>query len=258
MVSSGRAAGVFLEELSWSEAEARFRAGAVVVVPIGAAAKEHGHHLPLNTDYLTARELGRRVAETLPVVVAPVIGFGFYPAFTAYAGSQHLQAPTFIALVTELMENLIDQGVTRIAAINTGVSTEAPLRLVASDLLARRGVRIGVADIRMLARATDGLLKQSGGGHADERETSVMLAIKPDAVRMALARATEREPGPATVYSRATRLHPVAGKGELHSSSGATGDPSLATREKGERILADMTRELVEGLRALFPDAPGF
>ncbi|MBL8703820.1 MAG: creatininase family protein, partial [Rhodospirillales bacterium] len=80
---------MFLADMTWKEAEARFRSGAVVVVPIGAAAKEHGPHLPLDTDYRTAAELGRRIAERLPVVVAPVIGFGFYPAFTAYAGSQH-------------------------------------------------------------------------------------------------------------------------------------------------------------------------
>ncbi len=73
--------GVFLEDLAWPDAAARFAAGAVVVMPIGAIAKEHGPHLPLKTDFLIARELARRVALELPVVVAPVVSFGYYPAF---------------------------------------------------------------------------------------------------------------------------------------------------------------------------------
>ncbi|MGH7357932.1 MAG: creatininase family protein, partial [Candidatus Rokuibacteriota bacterium] len=52
--------GAFLEDLTWPEAGARIAAGAVIVLPVGAAAKEHGPHLPLRTDYLVARELGRR------------------------------------------------------------------------------------------------------------------------------------------------------------------------------------------------------
>ena len=68
--------GVWLEDLTWVEAKARFDADAVVIVPIGAASKEHGPHLPLKTDALTARVLGQRLIERLPVVAAPVIGFG--------------------------------------------------------------------------------------------------------------------------------------------------------------------------------------
>src|SRR6478735_7803510 len=119
--------GVWLEDLTWQEAKARFDAGAVVVVPVGAASKAHGPHLPLKTDALTARALAQRLIERLPVVAAPVVGFGFYPAFTSFAGSQHLLADTFMALVRELIGNLRDHGVRRIAILNTGVSTEKPL-----------------------------------------------------------------------------------------------------------------------------------
>src|ERR1700759_3279737 len=86
--SVGVMKGVWLEDLTWPEAKARFDADAVVVVPIGAAAKAHGPHLPLKTDALTARALGQGLIERLPVVAAPVLGLGFYPAFTGFAGSQ--------------------------------------------------------------------------------------------------------------------------------------------------------------------------
>jgi creatinine amidohydrolase len=71
--------GVWLEDLTWLEARARFDAGAVVVVPVGAASKAHGPHLPLKTDALTARALAQRLIERLPVVAAPVVGFGSIP-----------------------------------------------------------------------------------------------------------------------------------------------------------------------------------
>src|SRR6476619_8300303 len=106
--------GVWLEELTWPEAKARFDADAVVVIPIGAASKAHGAHLPLKTDALTARALGQKLVERLPVIAAPVVGFGFYPAFTSFAGSQHLSAAPFKALLTELLGNLRGHGVKRI------------------------------------------------------------------------------------------------------------------------------------------------
>src|SRR5882757_11458644 len=120
--------GVWLEDLTWPEAKARFEAGMPVVIPIGAASKAHGPHLPLKTDALTARALAQRLIERLPAAVAaPVVGFGFYPAFTAFAGSQHLSAETFKALLGELLGNLRGHGVRRIAILNTGVSTEQPI-----------------------------------------------------------------------------------------------------------------------------------
>ena len=151
---------------------------------MGAAAKEHGPHLPLRTDYLVARELGRRVAEALPVLVAPVVSFGYYPAFVRYPGSQHLRAETFMALLTDILTGFVGQGARRLAVINTGVSTEAPLRVVVRDFYATHGVRVAVADLATLGRAIKPRLGQKLGGHADELETSLVLAIEPGAVRM--------------------------------------------------------------------------
>ena len=157
--------GVWLEDLTWPEAKARFEAGALVVVPVGAAAKAHGPHLPLKTDALTARALAQRLIERLPAVAAPVVGFGFYPAFTSFAGSQHLSAATFKALLDELLGNLRSHGVRRLVVLNTGVSTEKPIDEVAAgtaDLL--------VLHMRSLGGAAEKLLAVAEGGHADVLE----------------------------------------------------------------------------------------
>src|SRR5947207_14556546 len=84
--------GAWLEDLTWPEAKARFATSAVVVVPIGAAAKAHGPHLPLKTDALTARALAQKLIERLPVIAAPVVGFSFYPALASSTATRPLSA----------------------------------------------------------------------------------------------------------------------------------------------------------------------
>jgi creatinine amidohydrolase len=221
----GNGSGVWLEDLTWLEAKARFEANSVVVIPIGAASKAHGPHLPLKTDALTARALAQRLIEELPVVAAPVVGFGYYPAFTPFAGSQHLSAATFKALLSELVGNLRGHGVRRIVLLNTGVSTEKPIDEVAA------GVDLLVLHMRGLGKAAEGLLDAAEGGHADERETSVMLALDPRSVRM-------------------ERLAP---EGPFEKTA-ATGDASAATAFKGERILAARVDDVVAAIERRWPD----
>jgi creatinine amidohydrolase/Fe(II)-dependent formamide hydrolase-like protein len=229
-MSAGR--GVWLEDLTWQEAKARFDSGAVVAVPVGAASKAHGPHLPLKTDALTARALAQRLIERLPVVAAPVVGFGFYPAFTSFAGSQHLGVDTFKALMRELLGNLRGHGVRRIAILNTGVSTERPLDEVAGERVTDERGEVAVLHMRLLGSKAEPLFDNPDGGHADERETSVMLALDPRSVRMA-------------------RLAP---EGDFETTA-ATGDASRATAFKGERLLAARVDDMVEALARRWPDS---
>ena len=251
------AKGVWLSELTWPEAKARFDDGAVVVVPIGAASKEHGHHLPLQTDYLLAKDLSRRVIEELPVVVAPIVSFGYFPAFVGYPGSQHLRSSTFIALLEDVLGKLVTDGVRRLAVLNTGVSTEAPLRVAVRDLYAAHRVRIDTVDIRQLGQRVERGLEQKFGGHGDEAETSMILAIDPASVRMDRAKTDygRQLDAPKTLFYCPAVFDPDPDSGLDYSETGVRGDPTLATAEKGEAILAEMAREIVEGLRALHPEA---
>ncbi len=219
--------GVWLEDLTWQEAKVRFDAGAVVVVPVGAASKAHGPHLPLKTDALTARALAQNLVERLPIVAAPVVGFGFYPAFTAFAGSQHLTADTFKALMRELVGSLRGHGVRRIAILNTGVSTEKPLDELSGEL-----GEIAMLHMRLFGAKADVLFDNLEGGHADERETSVMLALEPRSVRM-------------------DRLIP---EGDFKTTA-ATGDASRASAFKGERLVDARVEDMAAALVARWPDA---
>lgn len=254
---SGPAEGVWLGKLTWPEAKAWFAAGRVVLVPIGAFAKEHGHHLPLETDSILAHGIAEAVRQRLKLIVAPVVGFGYYPAFRHYPGSQHLSPRTFEALVTELLEGFIAQGASRLAILNTGVSTEPGLRHVVRELYEAHGVRVPVADIRALGRAADKLMEQRAGGHGDEHETSLVLALEPAAVRMELAPTDYggMDALPRTVFYLPTVFRDDPAGGPDHSATGIRGDASLATAAKGQAILDATVEDLVTGLRELFPDA---
>jgi creatinine amidohydrolase len=229
-----------LESLTWPEAEQALHQLPSVLLPIGARTKEHGHHLPLNNDWLIAEYLARRVAESTPVLVLPTVQYGYYPAFLEYPGSVSVRADAFRDTIIDICQSLFGQGARRFYLLNTGISTIAPLE-AASAALRDQGARVAFTDIRT---AYAGLRRQvetqPAGTHADEIETSMMLHIAPEVVRL----------------DRATRdIHPDRGPGGLHrdphaetgihSPTGAYGDPTLATTDKGRILVEGMVDWLI-------------
>lgn len=251
--------GVWLEDLTWPEAAERFAADVPVLVPIGAASKEHGHHLPLCTDYLLARGITDRVLAVLPVVAAPVISLGYYPAFRHYPGSQHLSPATFGAVVREVLGGFVAQGVRALAVLNTGVSTEPVVNVELREFFEATGVRVPCAHIRDLGHAADAQFEQALGGHGDEHETALIEALAPERIRRGLARTDygNARAMPRTRFYVPTVFRSDADAGWDYSATGVRGDPTLATRAKGEASLRATVTDVVEGLRALFPQLQG-
>lgn len=249
--------GVWLSDLTWPEANERFDAGAVVVVPIGAASKEHGHHLPLATDWILAKGIVDRVLAELPVVAAPILGHGYYPAFRHYPGSQHLNPETFGAVLDEVLEGFVAQGVRRLVVFNTGVSTTPVITVRLREFYERHRVRVMCANIVALGNDTNALMSQKFGGHGDEHETSILLALAPDKVQMDKAAVDygHLETLPKSQFYVPTLFDSEEESGWDYSRYGVRGDPSLATAEKGETMLAAIVRDVVDGIRAHFPKA---
>ncbi|HKX17519.1 MAG TPA: creatininase family protein [bacterium] len=257
------AAGAYLERLTWPDAAALFERDPLIVLPVGAAAKEHGPHLPLGTDRILAEAFAARVAERVSCIVAPTVTYGYYPAFVNFPGSTHLEAATFGAVVREIVLSLRRHGPRRFLILNTGISTFPVLEVMARDLRRGHRVLIGVTRIDDLGgRVLDGLLEQPAGSHADEYETSVVLAIAPDAVRRDRAAreiaGRPRLPGlfmPSVLPAPAGP--PPPGEGSAPGGTGVYGDATLATREKGERILAAVIPNLITAAEYLRTAAIG-
>lgn len=251
--------GYRLADLTWTEAADLLGDDLPVVLPIGAASRAHGPHLPLGTDRLVVEAVAERLLASLPVLVAPCIGQSFQPAFMDYPGSQHLEAETFQALVIEIVEGYLRHGAERILILNNAVSTEAPLKLAAQAILHRHGLRIATADLPRLGSSV------ASADDLDERETSLLLAIAPGLVR--LDRLGERavadedddaiglDDEPSLLSLRLPmRFTPEERPGALLNRAGMTGDASTATAEKGEKLLSAIVDEIVVDLRQLWPD----
>ena len=236
--------GILVAETAWPEVDARLRKGATAILPVAAAAKQHGPHLPLATDWLQAEWLVERLLVTRDVVVWPTLGYGFYPAFTDYPGSISLSHDTFVAVVVEILEGISDAGAERIAILNAGISTIEPIMEALRRVSALPPLRlINIYAGARFAEVEAAVAEQPWGGHADELETSIMLAIAPQKVDMdrATAAMTHVEQGPFN------RTNP---DGLNYSPSGVNGDPTRASLEKGKQLLRAMLMDVLEALDA--------
>src|ERR1700758_3981551 len=126
--------GILLEDLTWLEAEKVLHPDAIVVVPIGAAAKEHGPHLKLKNDWLLAEYFKREIIKSADVVVMPTVNYHYYPAFVEYPGSTTLRLETARDLMVDICRSLARYGPRKFYGLNTGVSTVGPLELTAKIL----------------------------------------------------------------------------------------------------------------------------
>jgi creatinine amidohydrolase len=237
--------GQRLEDLAWPEAERVLTPDTVVVVPIGAASKEHGPHLKLRSDLTLAEYLTRRVLESSSVVVAPTLTYHHYPAFVEYPGSTTLSLDTAREMTADVIRSLARYGPRRFYVLNTGISTVRPLAL-AANALADEGILARFTDMNArLEAAARGIVEQQGGSHADEVETSMMLYIDPSSVDMKKA---VKDYAPSTGALRLTRER--GGKG-TYSPTGIWGDPTLATRDKGRMFVEALVAGILDDIKQL-------
>jgi len=243
-------AAVFLETLNWPEAEKVLRGDAPIVVPLGAALKEHGRHLPLNNDKLLASRLAEELAKRLEIVVSPIVEASYYPAFIEYPGSISLAFETASALIFETCAGLAGFGCQRIYVLNTGVSTFRVLQSVKDSLLQQYPhLKFAYTDFKhAVESASCGIAQQKGGGHADEVETSMMLYLAPQVVKMEKAECDFHgdSGGPLT-----RDVQRVGVSDAVYSPSGAWGDPTLASLQKGELIVNKLLDWLEKDIRSL-------
>jgi creatinine amidohydrolase len=234
--------GTLIDRLSWDEARRLLTPDAIVLIAVGAQSKEHGRHLPLNNDWLMAEYLKTRVARAARVVVYPTINYHYYPAFRPFPGSTSVEQTTARDMVADIVRSIAVHGPRKFYVLNTGVSTIAPLK-ASQALLRLEGIDMQFTDILSVAGDVEKKIsKQQEGTHADETETSAMLYIAPDVVRM---------PKALKDYRRLRDQWPHMNSAGAEAATGVYGDPTLATREKGEAIVEAMVAGILREIDAL-------
>lgn len=235
--------GILLQDLTWPEAEKILTPQTIVVIPLGAAAKEHGPHLLLKNDLILAEYLTERVRMEAAVVIAPTINYHFYPAFVEYPGSTSLQLNTARDLVLDIVRSLARFGPKKFYILNTGISTLRALN-PARDTLAAEGITLRFTDLKSIEAVENKIKQQEGGTHADEIETSMILYMQPNAVNMKKA---------VKDYSPTGRglTRDPNNKTGTYSPSGVWGDATLATVEKGKIVTEALVAEILRDLERL-------
>jgi len=232
---------VRIETLPWTEAARLLDSATVVMIPLGAQSKEHGPHLPLNNDWLLAEYFTKRVMAGTSVVVYPTINYNFYPAFAEYPGSTGLRLATARDMIVDIVRSIARHGPRRFYILNTGVSTLRALE-PARDSLAASGILMAYTDILNVGKdAEQRVSQQEGGTHADELETSMMLYMHPEVVRMKLA-PNDYHPGQGGLTRDSVA---AAREQKTWSRTGTFGNATLATREKGRALVEAQIRDMI-------------
>jgi creatinine amidohydrolase len=246
-------------EMTWREIAGAETARWIAVLPL-AAVEQHGPHLPLGVDTFIAEAYLARVRDVLPgdlpVTFLPVQRVGVSAEHLSYPGTLTLSATTAIAAWTELGESLARAGVRKLVLVTSHGGNVAAMELVARDLRTR---------LKMLAVTVgwhrfgypDGAFsseEKKHGIHGGDIETSLMLAAKPDTVRMDKApKATPETVAMAAEFKWLGAYRPAGFAWmtqDLHPS-GAVGDATLATPAKGDAALQRGAGAFVELLREI-------
>jgi creatinine amidohydrolase len=226
-------------QLTWEEIGALPARGMdAVILPVGAT-EQHGPHLGCGVDAEIALQLCHAAAERSGVPVLPTLPYGCSIGHSQrWPGTLALAPKTLIDVVKQIGDWVYTSGFRRLFLVNSHVTNLAPLRCALEMLRAEHDdlmvalINTGTISERVRARH----FADADDWHANEAETSLMLALAPDMARPdRFAEADDPDRTDGCVFA-----HPV----NRTSSNGVTGTPSLASPDKGEQLFAWMVEDL--------------
>ena len=246
-------------DLATTDFAALDRARAIAVLPV-AATEQHGPHLPLSVDTDLVEGVVRaslpHLPADLPALFMPVQALGYSPEHAAFAGTLTLKAETLMRVWTDIAESVAAAGVKKLVLFNSHGGQVGLMDVVARDWRARLGMLVysvswfnlplvdeAGRDVNALFSAEE----QRFGVHAGDVETSMMLALRPEQVRMDQAMHFH-----STSQDRAAKF-PILGNGKSaklawqmqdYNTQGAAGNAAAATADKGQALVQAAGRSL--------------
>lgn len=229
---------------SWPAVAEAVERGVMAVLAIGAV-EQHGPHLPLTTDTDLAHGVARRIADELGALLLPSITYGDAWSNQAFAGTLSISPETLRAMIEDIGRGLTRLEVEGLVVVNGHFGNREPIALAARTLV-DLGLPVLHLDYPHLTSLAAEICESEPAGpgfyHADEVETSMMLALRPEAVDM--GRAIPEYPiFPKTFGQEPMQLREF-------NTTGVFGDPRPATAEKGEALIAGITAASLEIIQA--------
>ena len=247
------------ERLSWPEVRRAVDEDRVCLIPVGTL-EDHGPHLPIDCDIRIATEICRQAANEAPddIVLLPPVTHGYTPHHMDFPGPITIGWETFVKYCVDIGDSLAHHGFKRILFLN-GHGSNIPLCDMAARLigLENPGVLAAAAfyltsdeGMKVVAEVRDS--ERGGMGHACELETSIYLAIDPDAVDMSAAVDENSFPeGPYSWMDWSDGPLKIMPWWSALSHTGVHGDATKATAEKGAALLRASVEECVGFVREL-------
>lgn len=243
---------MLLEQLTWPEVKRLKPAGKIVLFPLGSF-EQHGPHLPLTTDTDIVTAIARGVESARPrhILCLPTLWPGHSTHHLFFPGTLSVSQMPYIQLVIELCRSVVRFGASKIFLLNGHGGNDVPVRAALRELKSEfPKPRFVFASYWSLASKSIAQIRESGPGglgHACEMETSLMLHLHPDRVKLHLAK--RDGPKHTDQYRKADMQYarPVYFVNEFHevSRTGTVGHPDLATPEKGKRFLEAIVNDVV-------------
>jgi len=218
-----------------------------VVVPVGSL-EQHGRHLPVCTDIIIAQSYADRIGEELNAYTLPCL-----PISTAYEhkgkrGSVWMNADTFYRMLCDIVLNLKDQGFKKIVVLkgHGGIFVMDP---AVRHLNANHNPDLTVCMLEQnFPDAISGILDSKADLHSGEYETSIMLHLRPDLVKMELA--VDHDPGVPRQYLQYGSIF-------NYCPDGVWGSATLATADKGRRCFDAILKESLRYIDDVFTMTEG-
>ncbi len=240
--------------IDWTKVEAGAAARWIAVLPL-AATEQHGPHLPLETDVMIGEAYLAQVREHLPGAIPatflPIERIGISTEHIDFEGTQTLSTEAALAKWKSIGEIVARAGVKKIVIVTSHGGNAAAMTLVAQDLRAHHGM-LAVTGSWSRFGVPDGLFPEDElrhGIHVGAVETSIMLARYKEHVRRdAIADFPSRSIAMEKQYRwlSTQRPAPFAWQAQDLHPSGAVGNATLASREKGEALLEHGARGFME------------
>jgi len=228
-------------EMSWTEFEDLVKERDFAFLPVGAL-EQHGPHLPMGTDVIIAEHVCERLAEATGGLLLP--GLAYTPSFSLrrFPGTVSLSDETFAAELVEIAESLFEHGVKTIFIFVAHLGAAAACKAAERKLLLTSRARF----VNLVLPGYNEAIKKyckskrwhATFAHAEEYETSAVLAIRPDLVDMKKAVSEYPEHDPL--------FGAVSITWDEFCESGVIGDATAATAETGRKIMDHIFRESLD------------
>ena len=247
------------EEFTWPEITEAVAQNRVAVLPVGTI-EQHGPHLPLITDVLTATEMSRRAVAQIPAeaVLMPPVFYAFNEHHLDFPGTISVRGETFVQYVTDIGRSLAHHGFKKILLVNGHGSNVPYLDIAARNItIETQAIAAMIPWWNLVPKDLFKELRESefpgGMAHGCELETSVLLYLRGDLVQMDKAEKDMPVQRSEYFYWDLQAPSPVFFQEffSRYSRTGTLGDPTKASVEKGDRFVAAVVKRLVDLIREL-------